>query len=402
VTFEQRFELAPDGTVWTPGQGSYEFLQRYLEIFDQVRVVGRVQSVTQVSPDWTRRADGQGVSFVPVPHFLGPWQYLQRALAIKRVLLEAARSTEAAILHAPSILTTALVNAFDERRHPYALEVVGDPWDVFAPGAIRHPLRPYFRQRFSRELRRQCHGSSATAYVTREALQRRYPSSPGAFQASYSDVELFDDAFAAGPRTDAPAGTVSLVMVGSLAQLYKGPDVLLEACHLGLKRGWDLRLTFVGDGQYRRSLEAQAAHLGLAERVRFAGQVAPGKDVRAELDRADLFIMPSRTEGLPRALIEAMARGVPCIASDVGGIPELLAKDDLVPPGDGAALARKIIAVLEEPGRLATMSARNLAQARQYHERRLRQARRTFYQYVRARTDAWLRASHARPMNRAA
>ena len=70
----------------------------------------------------------------------------------------------------------------------------------------------------------------------------------------------------------------------------------------------------------RNGLKAKA----LRDRVRFRGQLTTPVDVRAELDRADLFVLPSRQEGLPRAMIEAMARALPCIGSSVGGIPELL------------------------------------------------------------------------------
>lgn len=388
VTLEQRFGRAGDGSVWTPGQGSYEFLHRYLEVFDGVSVVARVQPVSHIPGGW-KRADGARVSFVPVPYYVGPWQYLRRWFEIKRLLQSVAQASEAAILHAPSLLTTLLVDVFAREQHPYALEVVGDPWDVFAPGVIRHPLRSYFRARFSRDLRRECRHACATAYVTKQALQTRYPSQPDALSASYSDVELADEAFAPGPRPSRPASSAQVIMVGSLAQLYKAPDVLIDAAAICVRQGLDLRVTLVGDGHYRARLEAQAARLGLGARVHFAGQLAPGKDVRAELDKADLFVLPSRTEGLPRALIEAMARGLPCIGSNVGGIPELLRAEDLVPPGNAAALAHKMIEVLKNPRRLTAMSERNVSQARQFHETQLRRARNTFYEYVRGRTAEW-------------
>ena len=392
VTLEHRFDLAVDGSVWTSGQGSYEFLQRYLEVFDSVTVVARIQRVSQISSGWIR-ADGERVSFVQVPYYLGPWQYLRRVLQIKRLLGNVARSSEAAILHAPSMLTNHLVEAFTDRQHPYALEVVSDPWDTFAPGVIRHPLRAYFRARFSRDLKRQCKDSFATAYVTREALRCRYPSRPDAFWASYSDVELGGEAFALNPRAGYPAGRpIRLIMVGSLAQLYKAPDVLLDAVEICTRQGLDLRLVLVGDGKYRPYLERRVACLGLGERVRFAGALAPGKEVRAELDEADLFILPSRTEGLPRAMIEAMARALPCIGSTVGGIPELLLEEDMVPAGVAMALAQKIMEVVRKPIRLASMSRRNLSHSRQYHETILRKSRSQFYEYVRAKTAEWLKS----------
>src|SRR5207253_6445170 len=118
--------------------------------------------------------------------------------------------------------------------------------------------------------------------------------------------------------------------------------------------------------QYRSELESRANAAGLNGAARFRGQLASPDAVRAELDRADLFVLPSRQEGLPRAMLEAMARGLPCIGSTVGGIPELLPAEDLVPPGDASALTQKIHDVLGDPQRMARMSARNLEKAREY------------------------------------
>ena len=89
-------------------------------------------------------------------------------------------------------------------------------------------------------------------------------------------------------------------------------------------------------------------------------------------------------------MIEAMARALPCIGSAVGGIPELLPLEDLVPPGDAAALARKIREVVGDPGRMARMSARNLEKAKEYGEETLRTRRLEFYLQVKEHTRAWI------------
>ena len=184
-------------------------------------------------------------------------------------------------------------------------------------------------------------------------------------------------------------------MVGTLAQLYKAPDLLLDAVAACVHRGLDLRLRIVGEGRYRAVLEARAAALGLGDRVHFRGQLTAGEPVRRELDQADLFVLPSHQEGLPRAMIEAMARALPCIGSMVGGIPELLAAEDLVPPGDPASLARKIREVVTNPERMAQMSARNLMKAREYRSDVLRPRRISFYRHLRAETTRWLKAQGA-------
>lgn len=394
VTTENRFQRTPDGQVWTCAQYAYSFFHRYLDMFEQVEVVSRVQEVSSVPSNW-KRADGPSVSFAPVPYYLGPFEYVQRRHEIARVLKRTAQTTEAVILRAASPLSNRLGQCLYSRVYPFGVEVIGDPWEFFTPGSVSHPLRPFFRILFSRQLATLCSRASGVAYVTREALQRRYPASRGAVSASYSDVELPNEAFAShSPERGKVAGPRTLISVGTLAQLYKAQDILISAVAHCVAKGLDLRLVLIGDGQFRAQLEAQARGLGLSGRVRFAGEVPSGASVRAELDQAHLFLLPSRSEGLPRAMIEAMARGLPCIGSTVGGIPELLSSQDLVPPNDVHSLANLIAEVVVDPERMVRMGARNLERAWQYHEDALRKSREAFYRFIREETERARKRSH--------
>lgn len=175
-----------------------------------------------------------------------------------------------------------------------------------------------------------------------------------------------------------------------MSQLYKAQDILIEAIARCTQQGLDLKLVFVGDGQYRPMLEQQAAALGVGDRCQFLGQLTTGSVVREQLDRADLFVLPSRQEGLPRAMIEAMARGLPCLGSTVGGMPELLPSEDLVPPVDVLALVSKIQEMVNDPARLSRMSERNLARAQDYREDCICDRRTAFYKTLRKQTESWL------------
>jgi glycosyltransferase involved in cell wall biosynthesis len=122
------------------------------------------------------------------------------------------------------------------------------------------------------------------------------------------------------------------------------------------------RLYLVGDGPERAMLEARRDALGLADRVTFLGARS---DVSEVLMAADAFVMSSKSEGLPMALLEAMAVGVPCIATAVGGIADLFGDDRglLVPAQDALALAEAMAAIARSPElrqRLVTNAAANL------------------------------------------
>jgi glycosyltransferase involved in cell wall biosynthesis len=184
-----------------------------------------------------------------------------------------------------------------------------------------------------------------------------------------------------------PAKTV-LISVATLSQMYKGLDTLIDAVETCVSNGLNVFLVIVGDGQYQANLEARAAKAGLANRVRFTGRL-PRELVTRELDTADIFVLASRCEGLPRSMIEAMARGLPCIGSDVGGIPELLAPRDIVPPGNVDSLASKIAEVAQNGELRAEMSKRNLEKAHQYLDEVLSVRRTAFYRHVRHTTGRW-------------
>ncbi len=267
---------------------------------------------------------------------------------------------------------------------------MGDPYDVFQPGGVIHALRPLFRVWFTAELKRLCGAACAAAYVTRHALQSRYPCP--AFSISFSDVEIGPDALVQSPRdgTVHHSGPPRLICVGTLAQMYKGVDVLLRAMATCAHQGFPLSLTVVGEGRHRPEMEQLAANLALSDCVHFAGQLPAGQAVREALDAADLFVMPSRVEGLPRAMVEAMARALPCLGSNIGGIPELIPPDSIVPVGDDAALASAMMTVLQDPERMGRMSAENLARAQEFREELLLESRTQFLTLIRDRTAEWI------------
>lgn len=385
VVLDHMFYKLPDGSVWSEMSMPYSFWARYLSVFEQVRIAGRVKMAHESDPNWVR-VDGERVCVEGVSDYRGPLQYLVKAVPIHLELSRMLSENEAYVLRLPSNLGSIAARILWARGMVFGAEVVGDPYEVFAPGAVRHPLRPLFRYWFTRQLKKWCAAADAVAYVTAESLQRRYPPGPNAYTTHYSDVELSADSFAHEPKKYFRATEPTLIAVGSLAQLYKGPDVLLRATQLLLKQGLDIRVVWVGGGRHLEDMQALADDLGVGDRVRFTGVLPSGRAVRNELDRADLFVLPSRTEGLPRAFIEAMARGLPCIGTRVGGIPELLDESCLVPPNDPLALALKVREFISNPIRMAEMSARNLRVATEYHEERLRQRRNVFYATVKELT----------------
>ena len=145
------------------------------------------------------------------------------------------------------------------------------------------------------------------------------------------------------------APSTGLIVCAGRLEEQKGQDVLLDAAGQLAARGLPFTLAFAGDGSLRSALEHRGASLGLGNRVRFLGQV---DELGPWLLAADVVAMPSRWEGLPLALLEALVRGRPVVASAVGGIPEVIedgVHGVLVPPGDATALAAALERILRAP-----------------------------------------------------
>ena len=131
----------------------------------------------------------------------------------------------------------------------------------------------------------------------------------------------------------------------------KGFALLVDAVHALVERGRDVALTVVGDGPSREHLHAQAARLGLGDRVEWVG--ALGQDeIRDAYARADVFCLPSFAEGVPVVLMEAMAMEVPVVATRIAGIPELIedgASGLLVTPARADELADALGRLVDDP-----------------------------------------------------
>jgi glycosyltransferase involved in cell wall biosynthesis len=155
--------------------------------------------------------------------------------------------------------------------------------------------------------------------------------------------------------------------VGALGRLVrqKGFDLLLDALPQVLQ-DVEVEVTIAGDGELRHELVDRAAGLP----VTIAGSITGSQAVADYLRDLDLFVMPSRYEGLPNAVIEALACGVPVVAADVAGMREATgAAATLVPPEDPAALAAAIVSALADPPRGAAPASRSFDQVAADHLR---------------------------------
>jgi glycosyltransferase involved in cell wall biosynthesis len=157
-----------------------------------------------------------------------------------------------------------------------------------------------------------------------------------------------------------PADARVVATVGRLTAI-KQHHLFLETARLVAERDPSAIFLVIGDGELRRDLEDTARGIGLAGRVRFLGW---RRDLPVIYGATDVFLLTSRNEGTPVALIESLAAGVPGVSTDVGGVRDVVcppgsdAVGDVAPFGDASALARSVAALLEDPARRRSMGDR--------------------------------------------
>lgn len=363
LVLEHRFRKDIHGNIYSSSNSVNTLLwERYLAVFENLTVLARIEQVDyKISEDYL--VSHNQVTFKGIPYYVGPKEFLKNYFKINRFIRNHIKNDQAYICRLPSIVGNIVITKLRRKKIPYVVELVGDPWDVFAPGSVKIPLSFLHRYRSLITLRKKVKHARGIIYVTEKMLQKRYPPNKRAITTHASNVILRRESISSVPkRLDTDPETLKLISIGSLEQLYKAPDIVLEAIHRLVKNGVKLELVWLGDGVHKNSMVQLAKSLGLEDIVTFKGNVN-SKTVAKELDNAHLYIHVSRTEGLPRALIEAMATGLPCIGSRVGGIPELLDENALVNKNCLLELVEKIKYFKENITFLNDQAAKNLKKA---------------------------------------
>ena len=376
--------LLRNGSVyWDPRQSfPKDHWEESLQVFGNITVLARTQPSEQ-SPNGAVLFPAK-VSVGEFPYYIGPAAAARKSLSLIRAGRKWARRENAFVLRIPGFVPSLVWFWLQRYRKPYAVEVLGDPNQVFE--VVGHPLRRLWKLLYRRAQKSIIRRATATMYVSR-TLARLYPADAGHPAAVISDARLTNEVFTQPRMFSSAPKPLRLVHVGNLEQPYKGHEYLLQAVAICRQNGLPVQASLVGDGRLRPAYEALSGRLGLTKDVRFHGAVAWGASLFQILDEADLFVLCSLTEGLPKALLEAMARGLPAVGSDVGGIPELLTPEALVPPGDARKLAERIMILGTDPGELTRLSARNFAEASEYRHEKLSRKRVEFYRCFKAAVE---------------
>jgi L-malate glycosyltransferase len=384
---EARFVRDKRGNVYGDPAFGPELWARYLRVFEQVLILARVLDVETCSERLVQVSDDDKVRFLAINHYVGPLDYLKSYRRIcKEVRVHVEQNLDSKFLcRLPGNLGCLAAANLIRLRIDYAVEVVGDPEEVFSNGSFDHPLRIIFKLFLSRSLKYYVGKAMAVLYVTSKVLQVKYPADSAAFVTHASNVSLDEELIAKSPKKwKLFQKRVNLLSIGSLEQMYKAPDVALEIVKLLREELGDVEvnLKWIGDGVFKQSMIERARSLGVDDSVQFVGTV-DRNSIFHYLNSADIFVLPSRTEGLPRAVIEAMSIGLPVVGTNVGGIPELLDSVVMVDKNSPRPMAEIIGRLIADQSFYNAQAERNFSVAQEYRESKLNLRRDQFYNYIR-------------------
>lgn len=371
-------------------RGTPDFFDRYLRVFDKLRLVLRTKNVGEEPGRGYYKVDKNRVEIWPFPFFSGPKQYAQVFFKGKKAMYGVTNNCDVAVLRLPSTTAYQVLPYVLKNKLPYAVEVVSDPFDAMK--VTSKSINKYYFWRWYKDLQKACKYADGVACVTREYLQQRYhPSKANAVTANYSSVSLHKNLYAA-PKSFPQKKSFEVIHTANNVTYgrNKGHKELIEVISILNKKDYDVYVNFLGkdyDNGFAKLTE-YATTLGVQDKVKFSGFVASKADLMNCLHNADLFVLPTKVEGLSRSVIEAMAVGLPTITTNVAGNPELIQKDFLVDDfNDVENIAQKIINLISNPQLYEATSKYNFENSKNYEASVLEAKRDEFYKRLKDATE---------------
>lgn len=367
-----------EGQFYSPSIYNYNFLKRYLNAFEEVRFVGKVQHVDDIDKNKFNLVSGDGVEIMEIPWYQGMKQLLKKLPQVIKAYRQFGIGCDCYIFRVAQIESFFAYIFSRKRGVPYAVEVVNDPETfVDMPGFMR-----LFCVKMLKHMTKRAAGAS---YVTQSFLQKKYPNSTDSnrdkkFETYYSSVNLEESDIYATPVTYDLQQPLKIVHVSNaINNDIKGHYTLINAIAEVVRRGCNVNAICVGDGTKVEEYRKYVKSIGMSDYITFIGRVHKKEELLDTLRQCNLMVLPTKMEGLPRTIIEAMSVGLPCLSTPTAGIPELLDKKYIFDPMDHIGFADAIVELSSKPDELLQMSLTNLEMARQFTRPVLEKRRTWFY-----------------------
>ncbi|MDN6571984.1 MAG: glycosyltransferase, partial [Staphylococcus equorum] len=324
---------------YSTGGLSKKTLEKYSSVFGKITVLSRQKNSEKLKSKMTL-ASAKGVEFEKIPDFK----------AIKNIfwVFEAKKKIENEIMVAdgviarlPSSIGNIAVKMAIKHNKPYLIEVVTCPWDALWNHSFRGKILAPFGYAKLKKITKK---APFVSYVTNSFLQNRYPTLGKQTNCSNVSLTEFDENILT-LRKERIRNNNGKKIIGTAAAVnvkFKGQQYVIQALGELKKEGvTNLEYQLVGSGD-QRYLKNLAIKYNVSDQVKFLGAL-PHEKVFNWLDKIDFYVQPSKQEGLPRALIEAMSRGVPAFGANTAGIPELLESEYIFTNSNNTLEIRSIL-----------------------------------------------------------
>lgn len=327
---------------------SLEEWDSFLYIFKEIVIIARIDE-SFISDDGYI-LDHPRIEVIGLPFYDGPLGFYLSRNNISRFISEHIRDPKAVYLTwVPSPLALLVARAVHRIGGSLIVRVVGDAAGV-GQAIVPRPFNVLAARSAIYAARQTVASADGVIYVTLGWLQKLYPAKKGAKTLARTNMKFPSELSTIFRKHvhDINSTPYRLIAVGSQQQNYKGHDLLIKAVAELQREGFDLSLTLVGTGRFHHKLVTLAKNEDI-HNIEFIERIGTSLDVARYVSKFDLFVMPSRTEGMPKALMEAMAVGVLSIGSTAGGIPELLEEDAIFVSGSVSSLRDRIRVMMRNP-----------------------------------------------------
>jgi len=363
--------------IYSSGAFSKQSWHRYLKHCDELIVVGQCEPLLEDEQKFNL-VNHPKVQFVFIPK-ITPSNFFKKNLLNDSEFKRSIEKCDAVIIRMYSEWGFQAIYLARQLKKPYALEVVGCPLDAFLnhPSLLAKVFAPVAYLRLKKEVRR----ASFVLYVTKYFLQRRYPTNGHSVNASNvmlkkPNSEVLKDRLSK-IESMLTGNHVHLGVIGKVDVRAKGIQVIVRALSL-IKNSVSFKLSVVGPGD-PTELKALVMKSGLDDQVSFLGKLTSGTKVNHFLDSIDIYVHPSKQEGLSRSIIEAMSRACPILSSSIAGSPELVSNEFLHSPGDYKMLSKQIVKIISNEEKLKETAIQNFENAKNYYPEVLEQQRAVFW-----------------------
>ncbi|WP_142437041.1 glycosyltransferase [Enterococcus casseliflavus] len=379
LVLEHHFVIDSEEKLWSDRVVDQTFLKRYTEVFDEVFILARAE---YKEPEEKYNAiENENIHIIPLPNFKGAKGLVNNMSVVISIFKKKITTVDAVLLRAPSPLAILLYR-FIPKNLPCACEFVMGANNFFNNNAVGSLLNKII----DREAKKMTLKMNGVSYVTEKKLQYKYPckaikegESDFYFTTHYSSIDLADDYFYCRKKMNKNE-YITLVEVGFMDSMRKGQNILIETAQILLEKGYPIKVKLVGDGNKKEYFQKLCSELNIRENVDFVGEISEKLRIRKILIDSDIFVLPSYSEGLPRVLIEAMAVGLPAVASNVDGIPELIDNKYIIKSFEAKDYAEKIELLIKNDKEYLIQSDLNYKKSLTYRCEILEKRRIDFYQ----------------------